>query len=158
MLQKKFNLRVKSFNNALGDKIYIKIDMQYISIKYLLVISLVDQSDLNVQCQRTKTLSSLYWSLWLLRSKMCCIDLLTPFTSTGNTAYTVHLHAFPLHLLNCCYVLMQRNQHLTFFFFFFLVKFNCDDYTLFLCLSPLIASLFGVLFWVYYCHWISFPL
>lgn len=60
MLQKKFNLRVKSFNNALGDKIYIKIDMQYISIKYLLVISLVDQSDLNVQCQRTKTLSSLY--------------------------------------------------------------------------------------------------
>lgn len=142
----------------MGDKIYIKIDMQYISIKYLLVISLVDQSDLNVQCQRTKTLSSLYWSLWLLRSKMCCIDLLTPFTSTGNTAYTVHIHAFPLHLLNCCYVLMQRNQHLTFFFFFFLVKFNCDDYTLFLCLSPLIASLFGVLFWVYYCHWISFPL
>lgn len=57
-------------------------------------------------------------------SVLCCmnfcidpIHFILPFNSTGMTAYTVHIHVFPLRLLKRCYTCTQRTQHLTFFFF-----------------------------------------
>lgn len=84
-------------------------------------------------------------------SVLCCmnfcidpIHFILPFNSTGMTAYTVHIHVFPLRLLKRCYTCTQRTQHLTFFFFGG-VKFDCDGYILYVCLlSPLITPLFGV--------------
>ena len=122
------------------------------------------KSDLNVQCQRTKTVFEdvsrfslrlrCYDTLWLTMTLPCAV------WSFVLIWYTLFYHLIPLawrHILYtftsslcACWsdaipVRREPNTLLFFFFFFFWVKFDCDGYILYVCLlSPLITPLFGV--------------